>query len=56
MKFWQARLDGSQEFNIVVSVEVFGEPALDAHLGGAMLNRLNRLGQQRIGGMKIGIW
>ena len=55
MKFRQASLDGAKKFNVVVAVEIFREAALNAHFGGAALDRLERLGNQRIRGMKISI-
>src|SRR5260370_1372427 len=32
MKFWQARLDGPKEMDVIISVAILREPALDAHL------------------------
>ena len=55
MKFGQARLDGAKKFDVVIAVEVLREAALDAHFGGAELNRFDRLGNQRIRGMKISV-
>ena len=55
MKFGQAGLDGAKKFDVVISVQIFREAALNAHLGGAALDGLERFGQQRIGGMKISI-
>ena len=55
MKFRQAGFDGAKEFDVVVSVQIFRETALNAHFGGAAIDGLERFGQQRIGGMKISI-
>jgi hypothetical protein len=56
MNFRQTRFDGPEKFSVVVSIEVSREAALDAHLGGATLNRLDRLGNQTICGMEISVW
>ena len=53
MKFRQASLDGAKKFNVIVAVEIFREAALNAHFRGPTLDRLERLGNQRIRGMKI---
>ena len=55
MKFRQARFDGAKKFDVVIAVQIFRETALNAHLGGAALDGLDRFGHQRIRGMKISV-
>ena len=55
MKLGQARLDGAKKLDIVITVEIFGQAALDANFGGTALDRLDRFGNQRIRGVEISV-
>src|SRR5579862_3577882 len=55
MKLGQASLDGAKKLNIVIPVEILGQPALYAHFRRALLNRLDGFGNQRFRGVEISV-
>src|SRR5579863_168626 len=55
MKLGQARLDRAKKLDIVITVEVLRQAALNAYFGGALFNRLDGFGHQRFRGVEISV-